>query len=434
MKPAGFIAAGFLLAGTAFPQDLPPGVLLLSRVRNHTNEELHRLTSVSCLETVQREMQRPKGKMRPLDTVRLEVLTNGEKELFASPGDRKFSAQHPLSYAGGGTLGNGLFGIYLKDLVAGEAVSDRYKGEVQMGGRRLARFDYQVAPLFSGQSIEIPEGSGRVGLDGSFWVDPQTYDVVRLELNADDFPATLPVTAMTTRIDYAPTRIGDNLVVLLPQTADSRLVKASGEISHNQIEFTHCRVFEAKSTVNFDAPDSPAPNPRFSAASVDDTLRPLPAGLQIAVQLRSELSADMPVGALIEGAIVGDVKSKGVVIIPRGSAVRGRIRRLERYTDPFPYFVVGLEFTEVESQGIRHLFYADPVEIGPAPGVEMFLSTRNDLQSQNNDLALGASASRQTIETLSLYRLPGVATFFVRGANLRLAGFRTLWKTRALTK
>jgi hypothetical protein len=44
---------------------------------------------------------------------------------------------------------------------------------------------------------------------------------------------------------------------------------------------------------------------------------------------------------------------------------------MERYTDPFPYFVVGLEFTEVEVQGIRHLFYADLVEISPALGVEL---------------------------------------------------------------
>ena len=60
------------------------------------------------------QVQQSKGKMRPLDTIRLEVLTNGDQELFASPGDRKFSEQHPLTYAGSGMLGNGLFGPYLK--------------------------------------------------------------------------------------------------------------------------------------------------------------------------------------------------------------------------------------------------------------------------------------------------------------------------------
>ena len=61
---------------------------------------------------MQREFQPARGKMRPLGTVRLEVLTNGDKELFASPGDRKFSEEHPISYAGGGAFGNGYFALY----------------------------------------------------------------------------------------------------------------------------------------------------------------------------------------------------------------------------------------------------------------------------------------------------------------------------------
>ena len=104
MKRATFTLAGLIFVWTGVAQDLPPGVLLLSRVKTHINEELHRLTTISCLQTVQREHQAPKGKMRPLDTIRLEVLTNGDKELFASPGDRKFSENHPMSYAGSGTL------------------------------------------------------------------------------------------------------------------------------------------------------------------------------------------------------------------------------------------------------------------------------------------------------------------------------------------
>lgn len=73
--------AGLMLAGAAGTQDLPPGVLLLSRVKDHFKEDMQRLPDISCLETVEREHQEPRGKMRPLDTVRLEVLTNGHEEL-----------------------------------------------------------------------------------------------------------------------------------------------------------------------------------------------------------------------------------------------------------------------------------------------------------------------------------------------------------------
>jgi hypothetical protein len=432
MTRAAFTPAVLIFAGMAVAQDLPPGVLLLSRVKNHIQEELQRLTRVSCLETVWREQQPPHGKMRPLDTVRLEVLTYGDKELFASPGDRKFSPQHPLTYAGSGMLADGLFGPYLKDILLNGGASTEYKGEEDAGGRRLARYDYRLPLMLSGQTIHTPEGSGSVGLRGSFWVDLRTYDVTRLELNAYDFPPTLPVSEATASINYARTRLADNLALLLPESADVRLAKYSGEVSHNRIEFTFCRVFGAASTIDFNAPDSAEQPPRFGAASVDETLRPLPGGLKIAVKLRSRISGDMAVGTLIDGVVAGNVAARHEVVIPAGSAVRGRIRRMERYGDPFAYFVVGLEFTEVEVQGIRYLFYADLLEIDPAPGVELTLSTKDT--SEINDPRYGGTFSRQTRENLVLYRLPGVAVFFFKGGRLELPpDFRTVWKTRPLT-
>jgi hypothetical protein len=94
-----------------------------------------------------------------LDTVRLEVLTDGHKELFASPGDRKFSEQHPISYAGSGVLGTGFFGPYLNDIVVNGNSSYEYKGEEMIGGHRLARWDYRL--LWCGPSRRFPpEGSG----------------------------------------------------------------------------------------------------------------------------------------------------------------------------------------------------------------------------------------------------------------------------------
>ncbi|HEV3330038.1 MAG TPA: hypothetical protein VG096_03590 [Bryobacteraceae bacterium] len=428
-KRATLSLAALIFVGAATAQDLPPGVLLHSRVKNHIQGELQSLYRISCLETVRRERQPPRGKMRPLDTVRLEVLTTDDKELFASPGDRKFSEQHPLSYAGSGTLSNGLFGPYLRDIVLGGAVTDEYKGEEEVGGRRLARYDYRVPPMFSGQMIHMLEGSGRVGLHGSYWVDPQTYDVIRLEMNADNFPPTLPVAEFTTSISYVRTRLGNDGMALLPEAADVRLVKESGEINHNQVEFTHCRVFGAESTIDFSAPDAAEPAPRFATVSVDDTLRPLPEGLQIAVKLRSRLSGDTAVGTLIEGVVADNVPAKHAVI-PAGSPVRGRVRRMERYTEPFPYFIIGLEFTEVEVEGIRHLFYADLVEINRTPRVDLTLNIQDTATTETN--AAGV-LTRKSKESILLYNLPGVATFFYRGAKLDLPqDFRTVWKTRPL--
>jgi hypothetical protein len=103
------------------------------------------------------------------------------------------------------------------------------------------------------------------------------------------------------------------------------------------------------------------------------------------------------------------------VLIAAGSPVRGRIRRLERYADPFPHFVAALEFTEVELRGIRHRFYADPIEIEPVAGVEQLLSVPHNAETR--DLIGGGSLVTSKSETLWLPDLPGVAVFFLGVAS-----------------
>jgi hypothetical protein len=321
-------------AGAALAQDLAPDVLLLSRVRRHVKEELRRLPNISCLETVQREYKGVRGKMLPLDTVRLEVLTDGSKELFASPGDRRFSERPPISYVGSGTLGNGYFGLHLKTIMGSDKVSYTYKGEEDLGGRRLARWDYSVPEMWSGQSMHLYEGSGTVGLLGSFWADPESFDAVRLLVIADDFPPSLPVAAASWSINYARTGLGGDVTVLLPQSAEFQMEMLSGAASHNLMGFTHCRVFEAQSIISFDSPAADLPDaaiqpPSFGVSGIDDTLRTLPGGLEIPVILRSHIAGDLAVGALIEGAVANDVRTKGSVVIAAGVPVRGRLLRLE---------------------------------------------------------------------------------------------------------
>jgi hypothetical protein len=322
--------------------------------------------------------------------------------------------------------------MYLKEILVDGSVSYEYKGEEDVAGRRLARYDYRLPLRASGHMFSLQEGSGTVGMHGSFWADPQTYDVLRLELNADNIPPTLPLTEAVTIINYAPTGLGENQAVLLPESGDFRMTKFSGEIDHNRIEFTHCRLFGAQSTINFGAPDAAVESPaRFSASSNDDTLRPLPPGLQIAVKLVSKVSSEIAVGALIDGVVAGNVPGKGPLVVANGSRVRGRIRRLERYSEPAPHFVLAIEFTEVESEGIRYRFYADPVEMDAAPGVELTLEQRDPSRVISH--AGDEKTIRTFVEQVTLPSLPGVTTFFVRGTKLDLPqGFRTVWKTRTL--
>jgi hypothetical protein len=421
------IVAGLGLAGAAAAQSLlPPGVLLLARVKAHMRQELARLPNCSCLETVRRDHQPAGGVMRPLDTVRLEVLYSDHKELYASPGDRGFSDSQPVDFVGSGTIGNGHFALFLSEAVSEHGLAYEYKGEETLQGRRLARYDYRVPANLSGHIIRLPEGRGTVGGKGSFWADPATYDIVHISLEADDFPPELPVRAYVTSIDYAHTFLSGT-DFLLPQSADSRFTRFSGEESRNHIEFTHCHLYGAQSSVSFgDAHGFP----QFGASSVLEMNRELLPALPVVVKLSTRITEKTTVGALIEGVVEGNVLHKKNVLIPDGSPVRGRVRRLEWNDDKGGYFIVGLEFTETEAAGTRYRFFADLEGTDGLPGLRRTIAT-----SKRNSYTLprDGGITIESDEVLSLPELPGVGNFFVQARSLDLPpGFRTTWRTRAL--
>lgn len=135
----------------------------------------------------------------------------------------------------------------------------------------------------------------------------------------------------------------------------------------------------------------------------------------------------MPVGALIDGVVPANVVLKGQVAVPAGSPVRGRIRRLERYSEPEAYYVVAIEYTEVSIQDIRYRFDAELSSIEPMAGVEETLSFMSG--GPNNVSAASMLGRTATQEKILVTPLPGVATFFFNGARLNIEGLRTKWSS-----
>lgn len=115
-------------------------------------------------------------------------------------------------------------------------------------------------------------------------------------------------------------------------------------------------------------------------------------------------------------------KRQSAFHIPANATGLGRIRRLEHDNVPFESFVVGVEFTEVQIQGIRYRFHAELASIQKIAGVEQALTT-----STTTPLGTGTSTHS---EMYTLPKLAGAATFFYRGSQLNLPkGFRTTWTT-----
>src|SRR6185437_220421 len=109
---------------------------------------------------------------------------------------------------------------------------------------------YQVPLLQSRFQVGVGAVSGFTGSRGSFWADPHSLDLLRLEVQAYDIPPNLPVASCNARIDYGRTDIGGRSI-LLPQTATADMVQRSGAEARNILDYTHCRAFHAESTLSF---------------------------------------------------------------------------------------------------------------------------------------------------------------------------------------
>ena len=397
---------GLVVAGIATAQLVAPEVLLLARVKAHTRAELARLPNCSCLETVRRSHKDQGAAAFELrDVLRLEVLYSDGHEYYAFPGEKQFTQSHPSSFTAGGTIGNGHFALFLHEIASERGPSYEYKGRAaeKDGGRVLARWDYRVPLSSSGHVLNLGGGDASVGMTGTFWADPSTYEILRIEMAADEIPSTILVQSSETSIEYAHTTLGGQDYVL-PQSAEMRLLKFTGEESRNHIEFTHCRLFTAQSSISF---GPSADSAGFAEGSALDK-RELPPGLQVVVKVKTAIDGKTAVGTLVEGAVEGNVSSRKRVVIPDGSVVRGRVRRLE---DRSGMWTVSLEFTDVESGEARYRFFAD------LQGVD------------------GAQGLQRPRDGKWEHELPGVGSFAVEGSRLEIAaGFRMLWKTRAMAE
>ena len=330
--------------------------------------------------------------------------------MYASPGARDFRDDHPGAFTAGGLSGTGMFGLFLTTLFVDDTAIFQYRGEEDVSGRRAVRWDYRVPAMLSGFTIQLDFSKGKVAMKGSFWADPDTLDLLWLEVQADEIPPNLQLVSAVQTIDYARTRIGRHDIVL-PQTAILRMVETSGVESRNLLEFTHCRSFTTETKLSFEAP-SETPG-EASPPKLEHP--PIPAGLTVAIELWEPVTAKQPVGSLIEARVAADVKAKGKIVLRAGAVVRGRIRRLERQD---AYFIVGLEFTEIETGAGTARFYANVLEIDKRAKFVLHTVTRGP---------------RRQIQTENMYLtryLPGVASFFVEGSDLSLPkGFKSVWKT-----
>jgi len=304
-----------------------PDLSLLSRIKGKVAENLRRLPNYTCTQTIVRSLRRkPSAKLQRLDTVRLEIAYVGGKELYGWPGSGKID-QSQITKLVGGTIGNGDFAVLPSSIFLGESAKFRYQGESVLEGKPSVRFDYAVPRLASGYQLQSGATAAIVGYHGSFWVDPESLDLMRLEVAADDIPGGLKLASAIDRMEYDHISIGGTKF-LLPRGAELDITDSLGSVSQNRMRLQSCHEFVGESALSF--ADIPAES--FVAPSKPSLAKlDLPDDFSMEIGLDTAIdSASSAVGDAVQATLRQTVLADGEAVIPKGAKVSGHIARLER--------------------------------------------------------------------------------------------------------
>lgn len=339
--------------GVALAQDkenygLPPELLLLARVKVHAVETLERQPNYTCLETIERsDRLLPAKRYKLVDTLRLEVALLDGHEMFAWPGAKKFDTRDLTDMVTHGAIGNGNFAIFAKAVFQTSAPTFTYRGETSLEGRAAVKWDFRVPLMNSGYHLRIGRQEGIAGYHGSFWADPASLDLIRLEIAAEDIPSNLDLSSTFDRMDYTRRKIGDS-EFLLPLSSDLTLIDLRGNEHRNRIRFSDCRQYLGESVLRFD--DAPVDK---EGPKTLPTIE-LPANLEILTTVEHGIDLRRSVvGDPIRATVLENAKIKGQTVIPKGAMIAGRIAGLDRTGGGYS---LSLQFADVEWPEARAVF------------------------------------------------------------------------------
>jgi hypothetical protein len=148
---------------------------------------------------------------------------------------------------------------------------------------------------------------------GSLWIDPETNDLLQIDLEAYDFASQLSLQSISDIAKYQQLLIGER-TMLIEHNSEFRLTNADGTVQRNVSSLSNCREYR-ESTLSFGQnPAARLPEPTMESVHV----RP---GLQLQLVFDKTFNANqVAVGDPIRGHVL---RANGE--IRQGARVYGRV-------------------------------------------------------------------------------------------------------------
>jgi hypothetical protein len=229
--------------------------LLLQRIRDHLAAHLSQLRNYTCHVVIDRRVQdRSFSRLDQRDRAEFDVAFPGDTEFFSKPGAARFDDQAINRVVRTGMIADDILGSKDDDLFSSDVATLKYAGSCKKDGHKTFHYNFSVPQASSRLFIsQADSGNAMVGYQGSFWVDSETLDLVRLEWKADHIPSSVGISAVQKSMHYRVIHVG-NSEFLLPTRSELISFDRTGRHRSNVVSLERCLEYTGQSVVTFGKP------------------------------------------------------------------------------------------------------------------------------------------------------------------------------------
>ena len=348
--------------------------VILNNAREKIVQALQTLPKYMCTETIDRYTFQPKTapayfpcaeleekdapnfdrRQSTHDRLRLDVAVSGDSEMYSWAGEEHFSDRSLHALVQSGATSTGTFASFLGHIFGTTAATFAYNGDVNASGHVVDEFGFQVPVEKSTYQIRNELAEVIVGYRGVFWVDPDTFALVRLSITADHLPQGLKACATNTTLEYDHIQL-NHADYLIPQDVHWNVLNLDRSESTSRTVFSGCHAFRGQSALRLDA----APEARLAAVSKGAIA--IPPDSTFSLLLLDPISiATAAAGDSFRAKLATGIRANsGGISIPKDAIVTGRIVRIERgYAAKSQTLTLGLRTETIQANGVSQPFHA----------------------------------------------------------------------------
>lgn len=246
-------ATEFTIDDTSAPQRLSTGVpTLIAQTIDWVGSFTNGLPNYLCQQITTRYAQESKSDAwQPVDVISAKVIyeNGGESYKDISLGGKKTN-KSMLEL--GGSTSTGEFAATLRDVFNPATNAQfQFSKTAQIGPTTVSVYHFNVELPNSHWSIKVGGQLLRPAYSGEIWINKSNSEVRKIEMQADNVPATFPLRSVYTSVAYDPVRLGTSNFLLPVVAVNQSCERKSTACSKNDIEWRDYHRYSGESTISY---------------------------------------------------------------------------------------------------------------------------------------------------------------------------------------